>query len=279
MSRKAAPVVLTIEEKKTLESLVNSRTAPYRKVQRARLVLLAAEGMTNTAIAQEVELWRSIVVKWRQRFLGERCICYYNHRNGASRANPQCVGDAELDGRPPVEPLIQPQSRYNAAPGLFSPCVAWWYEKFYLRRRTCSSYLPPLARLVDRNLVAIWMASHGHYTMFQFGVTGVRTGRVYVVSETETVRPQEQMDILEATILLPDSYIVVPSLSLYNCEDIPLSLLNKPLFCCYHTGRDYISRPVFRKLDYFIQPSRWFYSCLHLVIYDIHHSWAQIHRC
>jgi len=72
MSRKAAPVVLTLEEKKTLESLANSRTAPYRKVQRARLVLLAAEGMTNTAIAQEVELRRSIVVKWRQRFLAER---------------------------------------------------------------------------------------------------------------------------------------------------------------------------------------------------------------
>jgi transposase len=52
----------------------NSRTAPYRKVQRARLVLLAAEGMTNTAIAREVGLQRSMVVQWRQRFIGERVV-------------------------------------------------------------------------------------------------------------------------------------------------------------------------------------------------------------
>jgi transposase len=72
MSKKSSPIVLNVEEKKTLENISNSRTAPYRKVQRARLVLLAAEGMTNTAIAQEVGLQRSMVVQWRKRFLDER---------------------------------------------------------------------------------------------------------------------------------------------------------------------------------------------------------------
>ncbi len=72
MSRKAAPVAVTVEEQKALESLANSRTAPYRQVQRARLVLLAAEEMANTAIAQEVGLSRTMVVQWRQRFIGQR---------------------------------------------------------------------------------------------------------------------------------------------------------------------------------------------------------------
>lgn len=72
MSRKASPIVLNVEEKRALESLANSRTAPYRQVQRARLVLLAAEGMANTAIAQEVGLSRTMVVQWRQRFTGKR---------------------------------------------------------------------------------------------------------------------------------------------------------------------------------------------------------------
>ncbi len=72
MSRKASPVILNMEEKRTLENIANSRTAPYRKVQRARLVLLAAEGMANTAIAQEVGLQRSMVIQWRKRFIGER---------------------------------------------------------------------------------------------------------------------------------------------------------------------------------------------------------------
>jgi transposase len=72
MSGKASPITLNVEEKRVLENIANLRTAPYRKVQRARLVLLADKGMTNTAIALEVKLQRSMVVKWRQRFLGER---------------------------------------------------------------------------------------------------------------------------------------------------------------------------------------------------------------
>lgn len=72
MSRRAAPVTVTVEERRILDSLANSRTAPYRQVQRARLVLLAADGMANTAIAQEVGLSRTMVVQWRQRFIGER---------------------------------------------------------------------------------------------------------------------------------------------------------------------------------------------------------------
>jgi transposase len=72
MSRKAVPIAVTLDERKALESLANSRTAPYRQVQRARLVLLAAEGMANTAIAQEVGLSRTMVVQWRQRFIAQR---------------------------------------------------------------------------------------------------------------------------------------------------------------------------------------------------------------
>jgi transposase len=49
-----------------------SRTGPYREVQRARVILLAAEGMTSTAIAQEVDLTRRMVGQWRQRFAEER---------------------------------------------------------------------------------------------------------------------------------------------------------------------------------------------------------------
>ena len=72
MPRKAVSVMLTAEERKTLEALASSRTAPYRQVQRARLILLAAEGRTNTAIAKEVDLSRGMVIQWRQRFMRDR---------------------------------------------------------------------------------------------------------------------------------------------------------------------------------------------------------------
>lgn len=64
-------ITLTTEQRQELESKVRTRTAPYRAVQRARLVLLAAEGRANTAIAQEIGLSRARVVQWRQRFARE----------------------------------------------------------------------------------------------------------------------------------------------------------------------------------------------------------------
>lgn len=55
-----------------LEALAVSRTAPYRQVQRARLVLGAAAGKTNEAISRETGLGRRSVSIWRQRFVRER---------------------------------------------------------------------------------------------------------------------------------------------------------------------------------------------------------------
>jgi transposase len=72
MRRAETIITLTEAERSELAGVVRTRTAPYRKVQRAHLVLLAAEGMTNTAIAQEVGLTRSRVVAWRQRFARAR---------------------------------------------------------------------------------------------------------------------------------------------------------------------------------------------------------------
>ena len=65
-------ISLTTDERERLETTARSQTAPYREVQRARLVLLAAAGMSNTAIATEVGLSRARVVAWRQRFARQR---------------------------------------------------------------------------------------------------------------------------------------------------------------------------------------------------------------
>jgi len=72
MRKPSNVIMLTTEERKELGEIARSRTAPFRKVQRARLVLLAADGMANKAIAQEVGLSRAMVVRRRQRFLESR---------------------------------------------------------------------------------------------------------------------------------------------------------------------------------------------------------------
>jgi transposase len=69
MRKASAIVMLTREERQSLEETFRSRTAPYRKVQRARLILLAADGMANKAIAKEIGLSRAMVVQRRKRFV------------------------------------------------------------------------------------------------------------------------------------------------------------------------------------------------------------------
>lgn len=68
MSKKAIPIELTQEERAELEATIRTRTAPQRSVQRAKIILLAAAGYSNTAIAEEMGLSRSQVVLWRGRF-------------------------------------------------------------------------------------------------------------------------------------------------------------------------------------------------------------------
>jgi len=52
-----------------LNAIANSRSVPHGLVTRAKIILMAAEGQTNQAIAQKVALSKQMVCKWRQRFL------------------------------------------------------------------------------------------------------------------------------------------------------------------------------------------------------------------
>ncbi len=59
---------LTTEERHALEQLAHSRTAPARLVERARILLAAAEGQGPSAIAKQVNVSRENVYTWIHRF-------------------------------------------------------------------------------------------------------------------------------------------------------------------------------------------------------------------
>lgn len=67
-SPKAIPIILSPLERASLESISRCSTKPYRLVQRARLVLLAAEGLNNTTIGKKLNLGQRSVRKWRSRW-------------------------------------------------------------------------------------------------------------------------------------------------------------------------------------------------------------------
>lgn len=66
---RVAPVItLTAEDKATLQRWSRGRSTPARLVIRSKIVLLAAEGKTNDAIADELQADRTVVGRWRRRF-------------------------------------------------------------------------------------------------------------------------------------------------------------------------------------------------------------------
>src|SRR5213594_1580167 len=65
-------VQLTEAEREALTARARRYTSPYRDVIRAKIVLLAAEGLPNDVIAARLDTPRQIVSKWRKRFCTER---------------------------------------------------------------------------------------------------------------------------------------------------------------------------------------------------------------
>jgi transposase len=73
MPRKSPYVIeLSEQEREVLEAQARRYTLPYRDVVRAKIVLMAAEGLDNDEIAARLSSRREIVSKWRKRFFTER---------------------------------------------------------------------------------------------------------------------------------------------------------------------------------------------------------------
>ena len=65
-------IKLSRQERRILQARRRQYTLPYRDVVRAKIILLAAEGLENKEIAERLDLPRPVVSKWRQRFFRER---------------------------------------------------------------------------------------------------------------------------------------------------------------------------------------------------------------
>jgi len=59
---------LSSEERLSLDSVARKYTSPYCDVIRAKIILLADQGLSNDLIAAKLDTPRQIVSKWRKRF-------------------------------------------------------------------------------------------------------------------------------------------------------------------------------------------------------------------
>jgi transposase len=71
MPFKAAPITLDNAARAELERRTRAGTCAQREARRARIILLAADGVSSRRIASEVGMHESHVAMWRQRFLAD----------------------------------------------------------------------------------------------------------------------------------------------------------------------------------------------------------------
>jgi transposase len=103
---KAVTIELTAAERDELDGLARRHGTAQALARRARIVLLAAEGLTSTTIAERLAIGKHTVGKWRNRFAVERLDGLRDEpRPGAPRTiDDDAIADViqrTLETRPP----------------------------------------------------------------------------------------------------------------------------------------------------------------------------------
>lgn len=72
MARPSEKPVLTDAERSTLTQMSKSKTEKFRTAQRAKIVLMSADGFSDSEISKSLSLSPNFVGVWRKRFNSER---------------------------------------------------------------------------------------------------------------------------------------------------------------------------------------------------------------
>ena len=75
---------LSLAEKTELHRRAARYTLPYFQVQRAKMILYAAEGLSNDQIAARLDTRRAVVWLWRKRFFADRLARLEEHARSLS---------------------------------------------------------------------------------------------------------------------------------------------------------------------------------------------------
>jgi transposase len=119
-------------DRETLESYLRSRTAPQRLVQRARIVLGSADGLSNSEICTRAGVAHPTVTLWLNRFEGEGigALMQDRPRPGRPRQPDTPAIEAEIVRRttqtkPPEDVATHWSTRMLAAELNVSPKTIW----------------------------------------------------------------------------------------------------------------------------------------------------------
>lgn len=91
MARRAVKVTVSFAQRQVLERIVRSKTEPAALVERARIVLMSAEDMTNQRQANQLGVDRQRVRRWRRR--------WQEGQEALNECELAAASDSDLDGR------------------------------------------------------------------------------------------------------------------------------------------------------------------------------------
>jgi len=118
MSR-SSPFLITLPgtDRAELQRRARCYTGPYAEVMRAKIVLLAADGLENAVIAERLDVHVGMVSRWRKRFAEEGMNGLADRkRSGRPRVFPATVvAEVKAMACEPPEDRDVPQSRWSAA--------------------------------------------------------------------------------------------------------------------------------------------------------------------
>jgi transposase len=78
-------LAISDEQREVLETLAKSQSAEHRVVQRARVLLLAGDGMSNSEISEVAEVSRPTVLAWRGQFEKDGLVGFGQVAQGRGR--------------------------------------------------------------------------------------------------------------------------------------------------------------------------------------------------
>ena len=85
MRKPVAALEISVGQRELLESVARSQSGAHREVIRAKALLMAADGVANTAIAQALSVSPASVANWRARFAEEGLAKLGQVRKGRGR--------------------------------------------------------------------------------------------------------------------------------------------------------------------------------------------------
>jgi len=167
MARRGTPLVelvLSADERETLERWARRRTSSQALALRCRIVLACAEGESNTDVAQRLGVARSTVNKWRARFVVERLDGLHDEPRPGG---PRTIGDDDVE-RVIVKTLEETPRHAThwstrsmaAATGLSQSAISRIWRAFGLKPHLVDSFkLSPDPLFIDkvRDLVGLYL--------------------------------------------------------------------------------------------------------------------------